>query len=179
MTEEYTNTDVTNWINQVSFTKLPPAFNMMRSPWRVSSRVDKAGTINRLLAHSFVVQSSTIPFPVTHPNLPFFILSNSCIQICNLMKYYLAHLQMEAEVHCGALKMDDIQGIMHVFLEIGGEIVDNTYVHSEVLLLSLLLFPKFSLFEGKRFCSDKSGQLPDGIWPHAEKSGEIRQEASE
>ena len=146
MTEEYTNTDVTNWINQVSFTKLPPAFNRMRSPWRVSSRVNNAETINRLLAQSFVVQSSTIPFPVTHPNLPFFILSNSCIQICNLMKYYLAHLEVEAEVHCGALNMDGIQGIMHVFLEIGGEIVDNTYVHSEVILWSLYFVHQFSIF---------------------------------
>ena len=135
MTEEYTQSEVTNWIDQVSFTKLPPAFNMMRSPWRVSEKVNNWKIINRLLAQSFVVQSSTIPFPGTHPNLPFFILSNCCIQICNLMKYYLAHLEVEADVYCGALNIDGIEGIdgiMHVFLEVGGEIVDNTYVHSKV-----------------------------------------------
>ena len=133
--EEYLQTkDATRWIDRVSFTQLPPSFNNFASPWRVSSRVNNAETINRLLAQSFVVQSSTIPFPVTHPNLPFFILSNSCIQISNLIKYYLSHLEVEAEVHCGALTLDGIRGIMHVFLEIEGEIVDNTYVHSEVFL---------------------------------------------
>ena len=132
MTEEYTKTPATSWIEQVSFTKLPPSFHTQSSPWRVSRRVNNWETINRLLAHSFVVQSSTIPFPVTHPNLPFFILSNSCIQICNLIRYYLSHLEVEAEVYCGVLKMDDTQGIMHVFLDIGGEIIDNTYVHSNV-----------------------------------------------
>ena len=146
MTEEYTNTDVTNWIDQVSFTRLPPDFTNMRSPWRVSRRVNNCETINRLLAQSFVVQSSTIPFPVTHPNLPFFILSNSCIQISNLIKYYLSHLEVEAEVHCGALTLDGIRGILHVFLEIGGEIVDNTYVHSEVFLTFQAGIPFFLIY---------------------------------
>ena len=40
-------------------------------------------------------------------------------------------LEDKVEAQKGDLNMDGIQGIMHVFLEIGGEIVDNTYVHVE------------------------------------------------
>ena len=131
--EQYITNDVTNWIERVSFTKLPQSFNNLRSPWKVSSRVNNSETINKLLAHSFVVQSSTIPSS-PNPSLRHFILSNCCIQICNLIKYYLSHLNVESAAHCGALKspMDSNIGVMHVFLVIENEIVDNTYVHMKV-----------------------------------------------
>ena len=126
MAEQDPKSDVRDWINRVSFTKLPPEFNSLTSPWRVSENVDKSEMINKILAQSLVVQSSRIP-QSRHPELPHYIFSNGCLLVCELLKYYLSWLDVEAKVHCGTLKQDGY-GIMHVFLEIEDEIVDNTYV---------------------------------------------------
>ena len=130
MEENLTTNDAPSWVDRVSFTQLPPSFNNLNSPWRVSNRVNNYKTINKLLAHSFVVQSSTIPTASNH-NLRHFILSNGCLKICSLLKYYLSYLNVEAKAYCGILG----PGIMHVFLEIGNEIVDNTYAHIQVKLI--------------------------------------------
>ena len=131
--ENYITNDVTSWIERVSFTNLPRSFNNLRSPWRVSSQVNNCEIINKLLGHSFVVQSSTIPSS-PNPSLRHFILSNCCQQVTILLKYYLSHLNVESAAYCGALKlsMDSNLGVMHLFLVIENEIVDNTYVHVEV-----------------------------------------------
>jgi len=127
--EEYLQTnDATRWIDRVSFTQLPPSFNNFASPWRVSSRVKNYEAINKLLAHSLVVQSSTISTASDH-SLHYFIRSNCCLQISSFVKYYLSFLNVEVKAYCGALTRSEGYGLMHAFLEIENEIVDNTYNH--------------------------------------------------
>ena len=60
-------------------------------------------------------------------------MSNNCINISILLDYYLAHLGVASRVYCGALKApgDDSNALMHVFLKVEEELVDNTYVHIE------------------------------------------------
>ena len=126
MTEQDPKSDVRDWIKRVSFTNLPPEFHSLTSPWRVSEKVAKNEMINKILAQSLVIQSSRIP-QSRHPELPHYIFSNGCLLICELLRYYLSWLDVEAKVHCGTLKEDGC-GIMHVFIEIENEIVDNTYI---------------------------------------------------
>merc|ERR1711884_266077 len=113
---------------------MPESFKHLRSPWRVSNNVNKADIINKLLEHSLVVQSSTVPDEVTSQDLRrHFIMSNNCINISILLDYFLAHLGVASKVYCGALKApgDDSNALMHVFLKVEEEVVDNTYVHIE------------------------------------------------
>ena len=126
-------TDSSQWVVWVSFTQMPESFRHLRSPWRVSKNVNKADTVNKLLEHSLVVQSSTVPDEVTSQDLRHFIMSNNCINISILLDYYLAHLGVASKVYCGALKApgDDSNALMHVFLKVEEELVDNTYVHIE------------------------------------------------
>ena len=128
MAELDPNSDVRSWIGKVSFTKIPAAFDSLASPWRVSDQVENSETINRILAQSLVVQSSTIPLS-DHPNLPHCIYSNGCIIIGELMRYYLSWLNIDAKVHCGSIKKGPGRYMIHVFLEVQGEILDNTYIH--------------------------------------------------
>ena len=128
MAEQDLKSDVMDWIDRVEFTKLPPGFHSLSSPWRVSQKVDKHEIINKILAHSLVVQSSRIP-QSSHPNLPNCIFSNGCVIICELLRYYLSWLDIVAKVYCGTMNKGRGNGIMHVFLEIGSEIVDNAYIY--------------------------------------------------
>ena len=64
-----------------------------------------------------------------------FILSNACLHVNSLLHHYLAHFDVKSDVYCGGFRIsDDLDGIVHVFLCIDEQIVDNTYVHtSEVI----------------------------------------------
>ena len=128
MAEQDRKSDVQDWIDQVLFTKLPPEFHSLPSPWRVSEKVEKSEIINKMLAQSLVIQSSSIP-KSSHPNLPNYIFSNGCIMICELLRYYLSWLDIDAKVYCGTMNKGRGNGIMHVFLEIDNEIVDNAYIY--------------------------------------------------
>ena len=91
-------TDSSQWVVWVSFTQMPESFRNLRSPWRVSRNVNKADMVNKLLEHSLVVQSSTVPDEVTSQDLRHFIMSNNCINISILLDYYLAHLGVASKV---------------------------------------------------------------------------------
>ena len=127
----------------VIFTKLPPCFNTMASPWRVSDNVENSETINRILGQSIIIQSSSIP-KSEHFNLRRNIVSNGCIQIGFLMRYYLSCLDIEAKVHCGTMKRVDKgryrtrNNMMHIFLEIENEIIDNAYIFNHQVHFNIL-----------------------------------------
>ena len=102
MAEQDPESDVINWISKVSFTRIPPAFNSLGCPWRVSEDVEKSETINKILAQSLVVQSSQIQS--NHPQLQSCIFSNGCIIVSELLKYYLSRLDISAKVYCGTIE---------------------------------------------------------------------------
>lgn len=102
MAEQDPESDVKTWISKVSFTKIPPAFDSLGCPWRVSEKVEKSETINKILAQSLVVQSSQIQSD--HPRLQSYIFSNGCIIVSELLKYYLSWLDIPAKVYCGTIK---------------------------------------------------------------------------
>ena len=79
---------------------------------KLSSRVNNYEAINKLLAHSFVVQSSTISTASNH-SLHYFIRSNCCLQISSFVKYYLSFLNVEVKAYCGALTRSEGYGLMH------------------------------------------------------------------
>ena len=136
--------DVASWIDRVSFTKIPPAFHFRSSPYRVPARLNRSETINKILTQSLVVQSSRIP-KSKHPNLPHFIFSNGCIIISELLRYYLSYLQIDAKVRCGTMIKGRGRGMVHVFLEIEKEIVDNAYIHIALVCMRLKLWSSFSM----------------------------------
>ena len=64
-------------------------------------------------------------------NLQYFILSNACLHVNSLLHYYLKAIEVQSTVFCGGFRFSkDGDGILHVFLDIDGQIVDNTYVHA-------------------------------------------------
>jgi len=61
------------------------------------------------------------------------IMDSQCQNISILLRRYLQHLGVELQAVCGLLKPTGItQSIPHVFLNIGGTIIDNSYVCSDV-----------------------------------------------
>ena len=80
------------------------------------------------LGHSLKVQSSSVR---GFPALRSFILSNACLHVNSLLHHYLSYFDVQSEVYCGGFRVsDDLDGIVHVFLSIDGQIVDNTYIHA-------------------------------------------------
>ena len=68
----------------------------IESPWRIPSALTctKWEQINLILQKSIEIQSSTIP------GTPFekFIMSNSCLNVCGLLQYYLKSLNLCEDV---------------------------------------------------------------------------------
>ena len=54
--------NVEDWIKHMDFPQIPDTFSNLSSPLRVSSHVIQAETINKLLEHSLIVQSSAPDF---------------------------------------------------------------------------------------------------------------------
>ena len=73
------------------------------------------------------IQSSTIPssFPGTK-----YISSNHCLNISTLLRFYLESLGVESQVISGVYYIPD-NSFAHVFLKIGGHVIDNTYIHTD------------------------------------------------
>ena len=134
------NTNVSEWLLHVSFTQIPRSFQQISSPWRVSPKIKKSKIINSILAHSLVVQSSAIPLPVYLKSytLDYYIMTNACTDICCFLKYYLSWVGVEVTVLNGTFLKTSGEKIMHTFMEIENEIVDNTYIHSDVMLHSYI-----------------------------------------
>ena len=55
--------------------------------------------------------------------------SSSCLNISTLLRCYLESLGIESQVICGVYYITNLS-FPHVFLKIGGHIIDNTYIHS-------------------------------------------------
>ena len=131
-----------SWLEkQMEFPRIPDTFRSLGSPWRVSDGVSKAETINKVLEHSFEVQASRIHassdfYSDAYPPLPeeyVCTMSGQCIEISGLLQYYFSWLGVDAKVFCGTLlyrRMD--LGDLNTFLEIEGEIIDNTYICPQV-----------------------------------------------
>jgi hypothetical protein len=115
---------------------LPPA--LTSPPWRIplASDHDLASKINSILSKSMETQSSKIPGSDEFDN---FIISNSCLAVSGLMRYYLTCLGLapqDVSVVFGILLWDagardgpdDFEGTPHVWLDILGHPIDNTHV---------------------------------------------------
>jgi len=106
-------------------------------PWRIpSASISEEWTkINSILEKSMEIQSSRIP---GSDDFDSFIISNSCLAIHGLLKYYIETLNL-----CDSLKVvfgvllwdpnardgpDDYEGTPHVWLDIKNCPIDNTYV---------------------------------------------------
>ena len=149
--EEYTKQDFFldknfgPWLEeQMEFPKIPDTFRSLGSPWRVSDRVSQSETINKVLEHSFEVQASRVHassefYSDAYPPLPeeyVCTMNRQCIEISGLLQYYFSWLDIDAKVFCGTMMRPGHffkdMGKFHTFLEIEGEIIDNTYSCPEV-----------------------------------------------
>ena len=125
--------NVEDWIEHMEFPQIPDTFSNLSSPWRVSSHVTQAETINKLLEHSLIVQSSALDFSwqLQEGILGDYVctMDKFCIEISGLLQYYFSWLDVDAKVFCGTMmrSIKDL-GKFHTFLEIEDEIIDNTYV---------------------------------------------------
>ena len=75
-------------------------------PWRLpNSATEKSVQINQILSKSMEIQSSKIP---KSDDFDAFILSNSCLAVSGLIKYYLQSLDLvqEAKVVFGVMLWD-------------------------------------------------------------------------
>ena len=156
--EEYTKQDFFldknfgPWLEeQMEFPKIPDTFRSLSSPWRVSDGVSQSVTINKVLERSFEVQASRIDAstelyrdvsPLFHEDYVC-TMNRQCIEISGLLQYYFSWLDVDAKVFCGSMKrpghfFKDL-GKFHTFLEIEGEIIDNTYSFPYVSPLNQLI----------------------------------------
>ncbi|XP_059086514.1 uncharacterized protein LOC131883151 isoform X1 [Tigriopus californicus] len=114
--------------------EIPTQFDM--PPWRVPKDLcPKAGIINEILSNSMKIQSSRIP---KSGDFEEFILSNSSMAVCGLLKFYLAQILNEDVISIvfGVLLWDpnarqgvnDYEGTPYLWMEIAGQPIDNTYV---------------------------------------------------
>ena len=156
--EEYTKQDFFldknfgPWLEeQMEFPKIPDTFRSLGSPWRVSDGVSQSVTINKVLERSFEVQASRIDAstelyrdvsPLFHEDYVC-TMNRQCIEISGLLQYYFSWLDVDAKVFCGSMNrpghfFKDL-GKFHTFLEIEGEIIDNTYSFPYVSPLNQLI----------------------------------------
>ena len=79
------------------------------------------------------IQSSIIPsLTNTFYSQTKFIVSNACQNISILLRFYLKSLGVESQVICGVYHIASHElTAPHVFLKIGGHVIDNTYIHSD------------------------------------------------
>jgi len=103
-------------------------------PFRIPTSHPKADQINKVLEESLLIQSSTIPNEDVWFSLNHFIISNSCMAISGFLAKYLSALGVEdVKIVHGVLKFpkhpEGKKGIRHVFLDIDGHFIDNTYIH--------------------------------------------------
>ena len=128
------------WLeDQMEFPQFPEMFRSLGSPWRVSDRVSQSETINKVLEHSFEVQASRVSASSDFysdasslfPEEYVCTMNRQCIEISGLLQYYLSWLGIDAKVFCGTMIRPGHCckdcGKFHTFLEIEGEIIDNTY----------------------------------------------------
>ena len=106
-------------------------------PWRIPSAsiCEEWTKINMILAKSMEIQSSRVP---GSEDFDSFIISNSCLAIAGLLKYYIESLNLadNLKVVFGVLLWDanardgpdDYEGTPHVWLDIKDCPIDNTYV---------------------------------------------------
>ena len=107
-------------------------------PWRLPlSTVPDAAKINSILTRSMEIQSSKIP---GSDDFEYFIISNSCLAVSGLLRYYLSSLKFANEgdirVIFGVLLWDanardgpdDFEGTPQVWLDIKDCPIDNTHV---------------------------------------------------
>lgn len=106
-------------------------------PWRIPSEVAaESAKINAILEKSMEIQSSNIP---GSDDFDSFIISNSCLAISGLLKYYFQSASLltdEVKVVFGVLLWDanardgpdDFEGTPQVWLDIKDCPIDNTYV---------------------------------------------------
>lgn len=102
-------------------------------PWRLPSDIPKYEEINRLLQHSMMAQSASIP---DSEEFQQFVLSNSSLAVAALLRQYLSVIQVSSDITFGVLLWeqaarsgsDDFEGTPHVWLNIAGNPIDNNHV---------------------------------------------------
>ena len=135
------------WLeDQMEFPQFPERFRTLGSPWRVSDGVSQSETINKILEHSFEVQSSRVSassdiYSNVSPLFPesyVCTMNRQCIEISGLLQYYFSCLDIDAKAFCGTMirpgQFHKDFGNFHLFLDIEGEIIDNTYGFRNVRL---------------------------------------------
>ena len=119
--------------------------NLKDPPWRISnnSTIKKDGIdieshkINCILQKSWEAQSSTIPQCDGHGDFSDFIVSNSSLAVSGLLKTYFDTLDISNVSLVFGLtlwdkssqgEVEDYDGTPHVWLDIAGNDIDNSYV---------------------------------------------------
>ena len=112
-------------------------------PWRINSNNksgianDNINKINEVLQKSWEAQSSTIPQCDGHGDFSDFIVSNSSLAVSGLLKTYLNALDISKVSLVFGITLwdkstetdvDDYDGTPHVWLDVEGNDVDNSYV---------------------------------------------------
>ena len=135
----------------VKYTSLTSHQHQLRNPpWKLPQTRPNAATVNKILGESKIlwnitwinwffseqslkIQSSTIPsLTNTFYSQTKFIVSNACQNISILLRFYLKSLGVESQVICGVYHIASHElTAPHVFLKIGGHVIDNTYIHSD------------------------------------------------
>jgi len=111
-------------------TRLPVHLNC--PPWRLPASHREAAKINLLLEQSLLFQASTLPSEAdVFPHLKHSILSNNALEVSTLLRKCISKLNVKALVICGLFKGPRGNAFPHVFLDIDGHIIDNSYTHLE------------------------------------------------
>ena len=125
-----TLTDLIKWNTATSL-----LLNIHCLPWFVPEMHPKAQQINTIPRKSISIQCSTIPNKDKHYGLNHFILSNACIVVSAMLVKYLKCFGVKAKLVNGFLKPDNHPdgdvAIPHVYLEIDGYLIDNSFIHIE------------------------------------------------
>ena len=165
------------WLeDQMEFPQFPERFRTLGSPWRVSDGVSQSETINKILEHSFEVQASRVSassdiYSNVSPLFPesyVCTMNRQCIEISGLLQYYFSWLDIDAKVFCGTMTRSckDL-GKFHTFLEIEGEIIDNTYscppvirLYEQILVLTFKIFYTIYIYLEWSITSKETRALP-------------------
>ena len=150
------------WLEkQMDFPHIPDTFRSLGSPWRVSDGLSQSETINKVLERSFEVQasrfdSSTHFYSEASSHFPedyVCTMNRQCIETSGLLQYYFSWLDVDAKVFCGTMlrpgQFFKDFGNFHTFLEIEGEIIDNTYSCQKVRLYDEFYFKTSAFFKKK------------------------------